>query len=65
MTGEEIKKEIDNYNKQLAEVVEPIYFVLNEQTDKLLKKIEKLQSLCKHNCKGGVCIYCGIMEEED
>lgn len=62
MTGEQIREKIREYNRQISEVVEPISFVLNEETNRLLKEIEKLQKICNHNYKEKVCIYCGVEE---
>lgn len=62
MTGEQIREKIKEYNRQISNVVEPISFVLNEETNRLLKEIEKLQKICNHNYEGKICLYCGLEE---
>lgn len=59
VTGPEIKVKIDEYNAQLAQVVTPAFFMLNEEASKIYSQITSLQEICPHKFQNEVCIYCG------
>lgn len=62
MSGEEIRKKIDENNLILSNVIEPI-FVLNKDKWRALKENEELRKICPHEFKNGFCIYCDAVEE--
>lgn len=66
MSGEEIKKQILFNNSQIAKLTEATMatFVLDPEINALINDNLHLQKICPHSFSNGVCIYCGIEEEE-
>lgn len=58
MTGEEIKKMIDEKNDQIRFLLTPNYFILNNAIQELSIEIQNLQEQCPHKFENGFCIYC-------
>lgn len=63
MNQEEIKKQIEQLYDELQKEVMRGSFVLNKRVEQLNNKIFYLQSLCKHEYAGGICVYCGKTED--
>ena len=53
-----IKKRIDEYNKQIEELLSPDQFILNNKMVELTNKISELQNQCIHDFKDGYCKWC-------
>lgn len=58
MTGEEIKRMIDEKNDQIRFFLTPNYYTLNNSIQELLIEIKNLQEQCPHKFQNGFCIYC-------
>lgn len=58
MTSVEIRKQIDENNKIIADVMKPNQFILNSVVRDLLKANESLQAQCTHQYEDGYCIFC-------
>ena len=61
--SKEIKRQIDELNLEMEQMIEPDTFILNPKIVVLMDKINKLQRQCKHNFKNGTCEFC-YMEEK-
>ena len=59
MTGKEIKEKINFNNKKIQSILDPTVFILQPEVQKYMEENEYLKSICKHEYKNGVCIYCG------
>ena len=65
MSGEEIKKKIEHNNAQL-ELIESssiMKFILNPKAAAIIADNKKLQAECPHEFENGICIYCGVEEQ--
>ena len=60
--SKEIKRQIDELNEKVENIVDPTSFILNPTVVDLMWKISKLQEQCEHHFIEGVCEYC-YMEE--
>ena len=59
MTGQEIRQKInDLYREQGARVDIFSTFVFNPDVSNFNAQIRELQSICPHEFKDGLCIYC-------
>ena len=61
--SKEIKRQIDELNLEMEQMIEPSTFVLNPKIIVLMNKINELQRQCKHNFNNGICEFC-YMEEK-
>ncbi len=57
MSGEEIKKKIDENNNEIQNLING-NFVLNKDILRLLDENKKLRAQCEHDFKDGFCQYC-------
>lgn len=62
MTPEEIRDKINFNNKEIEKLLDPSIFILQPKVEMLMKDNENLRSICTHEFKDGVCIYCGKEE---
>lgn len=62
MSGEEIKKKIDENNNEIQNLING-NFVLNKDILRLLDENKKLREACKHEYVHGICKYCYSGEE--
>ena len=58
MLGIDIKNKIDENNKIIESLITPNIFTLNNTVSQLLSENERLQKQCRHEFRGGYCIYC-------
>lgn len=58
MTGEEIRRQIDENNKHIEELLNPAFFVLNKDIQIYMQKNMALRAICKHEFKDRKCIFC-------
>lgn len=61
----EIKKQIDLYNKQIEDCFYPNQFTLNGEIKKINEAIKNLQNQCPHEYENGYCKYCYKSEGEN
>lgn len=59
MTGEAIKDKINFNNQQIEALLDPSVFVLQLEVLQLMEDNEYLRSICSHEYRDGICIYCG------
>lgn len=59
MTGKEIKDKINFNNQKIQSLIDPSIFILQPEIRKYIEDNEYLRSICPHEYKNGVCIYCG------
>lgn len=59
MTPEEIRDKINFNNQEIEKLLDPSIFILQPKVEMLIKDNEYLRSICIHDFKDGVCIYCG------
>ena len=62
MDGSEIRFQVNQINKQLANEIGQ--FILTDKIKKLVADKEELQHLCHHSFHKGACIYCDLKEED-
>ena len=68
MSGEEIKRKIDENNAELELIEQSIMtkFILNPKVVALMAKNKSLQDMCQHSFdENGKCIYCGKEDEQE
>ena len=63
LTPQQIKKKIDDYNKQIEENFYPHKFTLNNEITEITNNIKALQAQCPHEFENGYCKFCYISEE--
>ena len=64
MHGIEIRKQIDENNKRISEILSPCTFLLNNAVAELVIENKKLQNECEHEFdEDGFCIYCDKIKE--
>lgn len=61
--SKEIKRQIDEINEKVENMIDPCSFTLNPTVVGLMCKISKLQEQCEHHFVNGVCEFCYIEEE--
>ena len=62
MTGEEIRDKINFNNQKIQSLMDPSIFILQPEVQKYMEDNEYLKTICHHEYKNGVCIYCGQTE---
>lgn len=65
MTGQEIRKRIDENNLKIREAVETKFFTLNDDINKAIEDNYYLRSICKHDFEDGVCKWCDDFATEE
>lgn len=64
MNVQQLKEQIDEYNKKIEDSIMTHEYVLNQTILEYTKKIEELQKICPHSFnENNVCIYCGVKGE--
>lgn len=64
MTQQDIKKQIDENNRKIEALFNPMTFLFNTEIFELLTKNQELRKQCAHEYENGMCIYCYSKEEE-
>ena len=59
MKGEEIRNKINFNNQKIQSLMDPSVFILQPEIQKYMEENEYLKTICPHEYKNGVCIYCG------
>ena len=62
--SKEIKRQIDELNMKVEEMIDPTTFTLNPTVVGLMLKISKLQEQCQHHFVDGACEYCYVEENQ-
>ena len=62
MSGEEIRKQVSFYEKQLEEKYNVNFFTFQKEAAEIIEKIEQLQLQCSHEFENGICKYCNFQE---
>jgi hypothetical protein len=60
----EIKRQIDDYNRQIELILSPNQFTLNNEITKITAKITELQEQCSHEFENGYCNWCYKSQEK-
>lgn len=64
LTPDMIKRLIDEYNKEIKDLLNPNIFLLNNDIKDILEKIKELQSACPHEFENGYCNHCYLSEKD-
>lgn len=62
MSGQEIRKKIDENNRLIESEVSPAVFVLNKKVSIAVAENQQLRAMCKHEFHDGRCIFCDTPE---
>lgn len=61
---QQIKNQIDEYNRQIELLLSPNQFTLNNAIVDITNKISQLQQNCPHEFEDGYCNWCYKQEEK-
>lgn len=62
MTNEQIRAEMASNNAKIKDLIDPAFFVLNDEIRGLLNRNKELTLICTHEFENGSCIFCGRRE---